>query len=210
MRSVAIAAALTPSLVSATLAQRRTAAETGIARRDVKPAATAPAPRVAQPQPTPATAGPQWSMFGGVASGDNPYDIGIALGADARWHRPDWPVAVRGDGYFAHHGGDIGGGAVFGSIDLSINIFGVLGSAEYSFPTTSTLKPYVFGGLGLFYSSVNVDYNGAFNDNAYDSSTDLGLGIGAGLYFTHNFGMELRFMDIGGFNTIPILAVLHF
>jgi hypothetical protein len=152
--------------------------------------------------------GPDWSAFAGVASGDNPYDIGLALGAAGKWHRSDWPVGVRGDAYFAHHGGSLG--SQFGGVDLSINIFGVMGGAEYDFPTTNKLKPYAFGGLGLFYSNVNVDYNGVFEDSAYDSSTDLGFGVGGGVHFTEKFGVELRFMDIGGFNTLPILAVLHF
>jgi opacity protein-like surface antigen len=86
-----------------------------------------------------------------------------------------------------------------------------MGAAQYDFPTGNKVKPYAFGGLGLFYSNVSVDYNGVFsNDRAYDSSTDLGFGIGGGLSFTEKFGVEVRFMDIGGFNTIPILAVLHF
>jgi outer membrane protein with beta-barrel domain len=152
--------------------------------------------------------GPNWSAFAGVASGDNPYDIGIALGAAGKWHRSDWPVAVRGDAYFAHHSGDIG--TVLGGFDVSINMFGIMGGAEYSFPTENKLKPYAFGGLGLFYSNVDVDVSGPFEDSAYDSSTDLGFGVGGGIYFTSKFGVELRFMDIGGFNTIPILAAFHF
>ena len=152
--------------------------------------------------------GPEWSAFAGLASGDGEYDIGFALGATGKWHRSDWPVGIRGDAYFAHHGGDIG--SQFGGIDLSINIFGVMGSAEYEFPTTNKLKPYAFGGLGLFYSNINVDYNGVFEDSAYDSSTDLGIGVGGGVHFTPKFGVELRFMDIGGFTTIPIVAVFHF
>jgi opacity protein-like surface antigen len=170
--------------------------------------ARAPQP-TEQPQGKPAMTGPDWSAYAGIASGDNPYDIGIALGATGKWHRSDWPVAVRGDAYFAHHGGSFG--TVFGGVDLSINIFGVMGSAEYAFPTTSNLKPYVFGGLGLFYSNVNVSGgNNTFDNSDLDSSTDLGFGVGGGLSFTPKFGVELRFMDIGGFNTIPIVAVLHF
>ena len=200
-RAVALAAVLTPTLASATLAQRRASAETSLhARRDA-----APAPKQ---QPTPTMTGPNWSVFGGVASGDGAYDIGLAAGGSARWRRSDWPVAVRGDAYFAHHGGDIG--TQFGGYDVSINIFGVMGSAEYSFPTENRLKPYAFGGLGLFYSNIDVDYDGAFDDNSYDSSTDLGFGIGGGIFLTPKFGLELRFMDIGGFSTIPIVAVYHF
>lgn len=208
-RAVALTAVLTATLVSPAHAQRRTGIATAALHHEVAPTVTPAAPRLAeQPQGSPAMTGPDWSAFAGIASGDNPYDIGIALGASGKWHRSDWPVAIRGDAYFAHHGGSFG--SQFGGIDLSINIFGVMGSAEYSFPTTSTLKPYVFGGLGLFYSNVNVNYNGVFDNGAYDSSTDLGLGIGGGLNLTPKFGLELRFMDIGGFNTIPLLAAFHF
>lgn len=208
-RAVALAAVLTPTLASASLAQRRAAAEVGAGavRGGVAPATRASTPGLPQPA-APTMTGPEWSAFAGVASGDNPYDIGIALGAAGKWHRSDWPVGVRGDAYFAHHGGSLG--SQFGSVDLSINMFGVMGGAEYAFETTNALKPYAFAGLGLFYSNVNVDYNGVFEDSAYDSSTDLGFGVGAGVHFTEKFGVELRFMDIGGFNTIPILAVLHF
>lgn len=209
-RAVAIAAVLTPTLASMSMAQRRAAAEAapGV-QHATTPATTAPVtPETPQPSAAPTMTGPDWSAYVGVASGDNPYDIGIAAGGSGRWHRPDWPVAVRGDAYFAHHSGSIG--LPLGGFDVSVNIFGVMGSAEYSFPTTSTLKPYAFGGLGLFYSHVNVDFNGQFDTNAYDSSTDLGFGIGGGINFTPKFGLELRYMDIGGFNTVPILAAFHF
>lgn len=182
-RAVVTAAVLTSTLVSASRAQGT--------------AATAPT-----------MTGPKWSAYAGVASGDNPYDIGFALGASGWWHRSDWPVAARGDAYFAHHSGDIG--TQLGGADLSINMFGAMGSAEYAFPTTNKLKPYAFGGLGLFYRNISSDYNGVFDTNAYNSSTDLGLGIGAGIHVTPKFGIELRFMNIGGFNTIPLLAAFHF
>jgi len=149
-----------------------------------------------------------WSIFGGVASGDDPYDIGIAAGGSAKWRRSDWPVGVRGDVYYAHHSGDLG--SQLGGYDISVNIYGLIGAAEYAFPTENRLEPYVFAGLGLFYSSVNLEYDDVFEDETYDSSTDVGFDIGAGLHLTSKFGLELRFMDIGGFSTIPILAVWHF
>jgi opacity protein-like surface antigen len=187
-------------------AQRRASAEIGVSRRDVLPAG---ATRLAvQPQPAPKMTGPDWSAFAGVADGDNPYDVGLAAGVSGLWSRSDWPVAVRGDAYFAHHSGDVG--TQFGGFDVSTNIFGVLGNAQYSFPTSNKLKPYVFGGLGLFYRSVNVDFTGQIDSDDYNSSTDLGLGIGGGAYLTPKFGLELRFMSVGSFNTIPILAVWHF
>ena len=196
-RAVALAAVLTPTLATATLAQRRALAESGpIARRVV----TTPSKQ----QPSPSMTGPDWSVFGGVASGDGAYDIGIAAGGTGRWRRSDWPVGVRGDAYFAHHSGEV----IFS--DVSINIFGVMASAEYSFPIENRLKPYVFGGLGLFYSNIDLDYEGDVDLGGYDSSTDLGFGIGGGVYLTQKFGVEVRFMDVNGFSTIPILAVWHF
>ena len=200
-RAVVVAAVLTPTLASAALSQRRASAETGaFARR-----ASMPVPKQ---QPTPSMTGPEWSAFGGFASGDGAYDLGFALGGSGRWRRSDWPVAVRGDAYFAHHGGDIG--TPLGGYDVSINIFGVMANAEYVFPTEGNLKPYAFGGLGIFYSNIDLDYDGIFEDSSYDSSTDLGFGVGGGLRLTQRFGVEVRFMDIGGFSTIPLLAVLHF
>jgi len=209
-RAVAIAAVLTPTLASLSLAQRRSAAETGFARRDAVPTTAATRRPVERPQPAASeTTGPTWSALAGIATGDNPYDLGFALGVNGLWHRADWPVGIRGDAYFAHHGGNVGGN-ILGNIDLSVNIFGVMGNAQYDFSTTSKLKPYVIGGLGIFYSNVNVDYEGFDFDEGYDSSTDLGFGIGGGISFTSKFGLEARFMDIGGFNTLPILAVWHF
>lgn len=204
-RAVAVAAVLTPTLASAALAQRRAdAGGAPLARRE----AITPKRLTAQQPSAPTMSGPEWSLYGGVASGDNPYDIGVALGATAKWRRSDWPVAVRGDAYFAHHSGDIG--RQFNGYDLSVNILGVMGSAEYTLPVENKLKPYVFGGLGLFYSNVDFDYPGELDNGDYDSSTDLGIGIGGGINLTSKFGLELRAMNIGSFTTIPILAVFHF
>lgn len=97
-----------------------------------------------------------------------------------------------------------------GDGNVSVNMFGAMANAEYSFTTTNKLKPYAFGGLGVFYSKVSSDYNGVFDTNAYDSSTDLGFGFGGGIHLTPKFGIEVRFMNIGGFNTVPILAAFHF
>ena len=181
-RAVAAAAVLTSTLASASLAQGGGAA--------------------------PTVTGPDWSAYAGIASGDNPYDVGLALGGSGRWRRSDWPVVARGDAYFAHHSGNFG--TQVGGFDVSVNMFGVMGSAEYPFPTTNRLKPYAFGGLGLFYSNVSVDGDGLYTNGNYDSSTDLGFGIGGGIHITPKFGIELRFMNIGGFNTVPLLAAFHF
>jgi hypothetical protein len=201
-RAVALAAVLTTSLSSLAVAQRRAdAGAQSLARRDAAPA-------VPQ-QPAATTTGPEWSLFGGIASGDGAYDLGFALGGSGRWHRSDLPVGLRGDLYVARHGG---GDEFLGTnFDASVVFIGAMGNAEYVFPTTSALKPYAFGGVGIFYSRFSADYDGpGLSDSFSDSGMDLGIGIGGGLRFTPRFGAELRFMDIGGFTTIPVVAVIHF
>jgi len=202
LKAGAFAALLSVVHASDSFAQRRTVAgvqpHSRVARRDVRPAVQ---------QPAATTTGPDWSIMAGFASGDDQLDLGLAVGANARWRRSDWPVAIRGDVYFAHHSGDFGGG-IFGDFDATLNLFGVLGSAEYEFPTETKIKPYVFGGLGIFYANFDVDFDGDID--GYDSETDLGFGVGGGARFTPRFGVELRLMDAGGLTTIPVLAVLYF
>jgi opacity protein-like surface antigen len=197
---VALPAVLTLIAASSTHAQLRTTTSLRVARSEAKPLLQ---------QPAATTTGPSWSIAGGLASGDGAYDLGFGVGASARWRRSDWPVAIRGDAYFAHHTGDVG--TLLGGFDVSLNLFGILGNAEYSFPTESTLKPYVFGGVGLFYANTDIDYDGAnLDDSDYDSSTDLGFNAGGGVLFTPRFGVEIRLMDAGGFTTIPVFAVFRF
>lgn len=196
---VALFAVFTLAVSSDGQAQQRRASGLRVMHREAKPAFQ---------QPAPTMTGPSWAIAGGVASGDGAYDLGIGVGANARWNRSDWPVTIRGDVYFAHHSGDVG--AVLGGFDISLNLFGVLGNVEYSFPTENALKPYVFGGLGLFYANIDIDYNGLLDDSDYDSSTDLGFNAGGGALFTPRFGVEIRLMDAGGFTTIPVLAVFRF
>jgi len=203
-RAVVVSAVLTPTLTAAALAQRRADLSTAPAvRREA-----IPVKRIAQQPATSTMGGPQWSLFAGVASGDGAFDIGLAAGGGGRWRSADWPVGVRGDIYYAHHSGDIG--SQFGGYDVSVDMFGVTASAEYPFPTENKLKPYVFGGLGVFYSNRSAENDALFEDTDYDSSTDLGLAIGGGIRLTERFGLELRFMDIGEFSTLPILAAWHF
>src|SRR5690242_19398369 len=103
-RAVVVAAVLTPALASTSLAQRRAEAVTSLVTQPTTQARKSVVTTKQQPS-SPTMTGPDWSAYAGVASGDNPYDIGIALGGSGKWHRSDWPVAVRGDAYFAHHSG---------------------------------------------------------------------------------------------------------
>lgn len=206
-RGATVAAALSLTLSSESAAQKRAVAGFEAVAR---PSTPRPVPAPPQQQPPATNTGPDFALYGGLATGDDPYDLGFIVGASARWQRANVPVTFRGDVSFSRHSGDVDFGP-FGDYDLNLNLFGAMALVEYVFATTGQLRPYVFGGLGLFYANVDSDFDSGFgSDDDYDSSTDLGFGIGAGLNFTERIGAEFRFMDVGGFTTIPFTIVIRF
>ncbi len=84
-------------------------------------------------------------------------------------------VRVRGDVSFDRWAFD-------GSGANSRRAFGVIGNVVYDFPTQSTsmVRPYVLGGLGLFNTNTTVQTSVA---EVSGSNTNLGLQGGAGLAF---------------------------
>ncbi|WP_396215628.1 outer membrane protein [Gemmatimonas sp.] len=84
-------------------------------------------------------------------------------------------VRLRGDVSFDRW-------AVDGSGDNSRRALGVIGNVVYDFPTQSTsmIKPYVLGGLGLFNSKSTITIAGT---EVSGSDTNFGVQAGAGLAF---------------------------
>lgn len=72
--------------------------------------------------------------------------------------------------------------AVDGAGDANSRALGFTGNVVYDFPTQSTsmVKPYVIGGLGLYNNKSSVNIGGA---DFSGSDTNLGLQAGAGLTF---------------------------
>jgi hypothetical protein len=201
-----LSAVLIALVASVSEAQTRAAVTAGVSQARKAPGVIAPKRNPAR-QDAAAANRPKFSLHAGIASGDNELDLGFALGGAATWDMADWPVDVRGDLYFARHGGDVGG------VDLSLSLFGASGQVVYVFPTTnSAMSPYILGGLGLFYSSFDIDVDAfpGVEDSYGDSSTDLGLLIGGGLNFSQRLGAEIRFMSVDDFTTFPILLVIRF
>jgi outer membrane protein with beta-barrel domain len=207
-RGVSVATLLVLAVSSEAVAQHRTAV--GVAFPQASSRLALPATAPALQKPAASTTAPTFSAFGGIATGDGPYDLGFALGGNALWSPATWPVDIRADLYIAHHGGSLG--SALANFDTSVNIFGLLGHARYVFPVTgSSVHPYVLGGLGLFYSRFSFDDNfPGETDYGSTSSTDLGISLGGGADFTERFGAELRIMDFNSFTTIPITFVIHF
>lgn len=164
----------------------------------------------------PTAGGMQFTLYGGVATGEEGLDLGFAIGGSFEWDMMNWPVNLRVDPYIARHEGDCGGFA-----DCSLLIIGAGVNAAYDFPTTSGARAlpvqgaatgptwYVFGGLGIYRSSFDVDTDVPGFDFGGDE-TDLGIQLGGGAKFGGRYRGEIRYMSIDSFSTIPLLFGITF
>ena len=112
--------------------------------------------------------------FGDVAKSG--YNVSGLL----QFQQPTWPVAIRVEGQFQDFSGK-------GDLeDASAKSIGGLANVLYYFPTKSTVRPYVTGGLGFFH--LKTDAGDACSDELGEdvcSSSDnkFGYDLGAGLEF---------------------------
>lgn len=188
-----VASMLSAASGSSVQAQDRLARATGTANPVVQGGAGAPM---------------TFSLLFGVATGEGPFDMGLALGGSFEWDVRSWPVNLRVDPYFARHSGDCG------PFDCDLTMFGAGVNAAYNFPITANAPQwFVFGGLGLYHGSTDIDddddsFPGGDIDG--DSETDLGMQIGGGFRFGGRYRLELRFMSVDSFDSIPILFGIRF
>lgn len=166
-------------------------------------ASRVPAPVVQRGAGAPMT----FTLLGGVATGDGPLDLGLALSGSFEWDVRDWPVNLRVDPYFARHGGDCG------PFDCDLTLLGAGVNAAYDFPASpSAPQWFILGGLGLYHTSFDRDDDDGFpGDDDDRSDTDLGIQIGGGFRFGDGrYRLELRFLSVDNFDTIPILFGIRF
>ena len=111
------------------------------------------------------------------------------------------PVFVRGEAAFtmfgskeyANSGVKGSGSQLAGIVDLGWN-----------FASTSTVKPYVLGGLGLHHLTYKISEGGI---SASDSKDELGLNLGGGMRFKMGGRvafLEARYMSAGDVKSLPI------
>ena len=108
------------------------------------------------------------------------------------------PVFLRGELGFTLYGDKSYGGGLSGKGN---QIGGVM-DLGYSFVSTSTIKPYVLGGLGVHRTSLTVDA-GLNNGSSTADNTALGFNAGAGMRFkmgAHVAYLEGRYMNQGNWN----------
>jgi hypothetical protein len=168
--------------------------------------------RNAAPAPVQAASGGgmNFTLLGGIATGEGGIDLGFAIAARLMWDLAGAPVDLRIDPYAAKHGGNCG------IVDCDLTVIGASAAAQYNFTSggsgfnaapvqgggNSAAMFYIMGGLGFFNSNFSADYAG-FGGSA--SSTDLGIMFGGGYQFSEKMLVEARYMSIDYFSPIAFL-----
>jgi len=97
-------------------------------------------------------------------------------------------------------------------IDGSTSLLGGIANVTYNIDLGgSGLKPYVFGGLGFYNTTVDIDGLGSLDDS------NIAFNFGAGYNFAmsgRNLFAEVRYLSIrgdgGSLNTLPIVVGIRF
>ena len=156
------------------------------------------------------------------ASASASQPIHFAMGAGVAMPTGDWSNAV-GTGFHIEGMGakNLTGSPVFVRGEAAYTMFGsktLAGSnwkgsgnqlagivdLGYNFASTSSMKPYVLGGLGLHHSTLKVDMG---NTTGSSSKDDLGLNVGGGMRFKmagRVAFLEARYMAAGDVKALPI------
>jgi hypothetical protein len=189
LRSVSWTALAVVMLASSAQAQSVAARASSVRPAGVTPAGVAVQRRGGSPTLT---------LYGGLASGDNDWNMGPALAASFNWRIADAPFNIRLDPYFAYHSLDEG------SVDGNLWFLGTTGNLELAFrPSGTTAEPYIFGGGGFYFRNASIDDGdgGEFDDSDLKGA----FGFGGGVRFG-GFTLEARLQDIGDFTTVGFLV----
>ncbi len=152
-------------------------------------------------QPRSSGANPSVTLMGGIATGEGSLDMGLFFSTSWGWRLAGTSLVFRFDPSLGYYTGGNSGR------DVSQLLLGFPVALEFEFNTVSFPRPYVNGGVGVYYSRFSIDDGDdvPFDDDRSASETDVGLNIGGGLRFTPKLGLEVRLIDVSGFTTIPIM-----
>lgn len=141
---------------------------------------------------------PTFTLLAGVATGEGSYDLGLSIGGSFRWKLVGNGLALRADPWLGRYKAG----------DASLTILGAAANLEYNFQTEgSSATPFIFLGPAVYYSNFGGDVGSPGGD---EGSTDLGFGLGGGVRFAPRFVLEVRYNEINGFSTIPIMLGFRF
>lgn len=128
------------------------------------------------------------------------FDTGYTIAGTLDWRTPRVPVGMRFDvGYSSY--------SASGASSFDVHMIHGTAAAVITVPTTSTIRPYLLGGVGIYNSGCD----------GCDGSTDFGLHAGGGLNFnlgTLDTYAEIRYHSVftEGSNTnfLPIVFGIKF
>lgn len=125
-----------------------------------------------------------FGIAGGMSMPTGDFGDGFKSGYNVsgllQFQQPTWPVALRIEAQYQDFSAKDG-------VDVSAKSMGGLANALYYFPTKSTVRPYVTGGLGFFH--FKMDASAICEDLPVDtdecsrSDNKFGFDFGAGLEF---------------------------
>jgi hypothetical protein len=143
---------------------------------------------------------PHLTLYGGLASGDNNWDMGPALAASFNWRLSDAPFNLRFDPYFSYHSFDAE------AVDGSLWFLGGTGNLEFAFrPSGTNAEPYVFGGGGFYMQNWSIEGGGPRDGEIDDSDIKGAIGFGGGVRFG-GFTLEAKLQDIDEFTNVSFLV----
>jgi opacity protein-like surface antigen len=178
-------------------------------------AAIAFVPAVSQAQQHRSASQPvKFSAALGVALPQSDYADGVGTGLHiegmASKRLSASPAFLRGELGYAHFGEKDNSGVTSNQVAAALDL-------GYNFVASSSVKPYVLGGLGAYRTSISQDL-GTGNATVNDNTTNLGFNAGVGMRFKmagHVAYVEGRYVDQGNWNgakiaTLPIAFGLEF
>jgi len=127
------------------------------------------------------------------------------------------PVWLRGEAAY-HRFGAIEESESFGGADYTMSgrasVMSLIGDVGYSFQSSSSVKPYILGGLGMNKASytVETEFDGE-KESETESSNELGINVGGGLRFRlagRIATLEARYMTIDDADFIPLTFSIEF
>ncbi|MEP7380859.1 MAG: hypothetical protein ABI910_04190 [Gemmatimonadota bacterium] len=169
-----------------------------------RPATPTRAAAVRRPPPPPNER--TFALTAGAARAGLGFGIGPSLGGVFRYRNGTWPVALRGDAQFGRFSQTPSRGGTQLVGDASLSHLGVGGGIELPLGTPRATAPYLVATAGVyrFAASGPAGDQSDLPDGVFTGTTDLAVGVGAGVRFFKNFFVEGRVVSSGDFTTIPI------
>lgn len=174
-----------------------------------------PPPRPAaqrQQAPPPPRNEQTFAAAGGLAQAGLGFGLGPTVGFVARYRRGTWPIALRADGLFGRYSQTPTLNGTPLADNATLNHFGVGTGIEYPLGEPRASAPYVVATAGVyrFAGSGPAGDEGDVDNGVFTATTDVAVGLGAGMRFMRRFFIEARVLTVGDFTSFPLTIGYRF